>query len=455
MNPSKQVKNPVADLLDATADAKQLLQSYANTDFASGTHTHILSDVEELVDALASKYDSSHVGTTANKLVQLTAAAKLPAVDGSLLTRTYDAKRFVYGLSDTCFRKWQLAYAKQRVGTKIATIVCNGDSTTAGQAHLGSNYWLNSFPGRIRTYFNTLTGVDSGTGWIKTNLGLTETGAAPDGGSHAMTTTRTGSWVNFGGIGVYDSYASNTNGDKISYTWTGPEKLRIFTYRGIAGSYGGTHTSTLDGGSATSISNASPQAVIATDFTPVGSGSHTVELTVSGGYLTVLGVELRPASDASSGVVVHNCGYSSQTSVVLAGNTDAYQTQSRPAHISLLAPDLTIILIGTNDATFDVTPAAYKTNMQTMITAAKVTGDVLLMTPTRDSSSGLYAMQLYYDKLFELADENDVPLFDSKTRYNTGGALTSATDYSDSIGHWTNLGVQDVAKALQTIIPID
>ena len=92
MNPSKQVKNPVADLLDATADAKQLLQSYANTDFASGTHTHILSDVEELVDALASKYDSSHVGTTANKLVQLTAAAKLPAVDGSLLTNLPDGK---------------------------------------------------------------------------------------------------------------------------------------------------------------------------------------------------------------------------------------------------------------------------------------------------------------------------------------------------------------------------
>ena len=76
----------VANLSDATADAKQLLQSYANTDFATSAHTHILSDVEELVDALASKYDSSHVGTTANKLVQLTSEAKLPAVDGSLLT---------------------------------------------------------------------------------------------------------------------------------------------------------------------------------------------------------------------------------------------------------------------------------------------------------------------------------------------------------------------------------
>jgi hypothetical protein len=86
MNPSKQVKTPVADLLDATAAAKALLQSYSAGDFASSAHTHILSDVDELVDALASKYDSSHVGTTANKLVQLTAAAKLPAVDGSLLT---------------------------------------------------------------------------------------------------------------------------------------------------------------------------------------------------------------------------------------------------------------------------------------------------------------------------------------------------------------------------------
>jgi len=77
----------VANLSDATADAKALLQTYDNTDFASSAHTHELSDVDELVDALASKYDSSHVGTTANKLVQLTSAAKLPAVDGSLLKR--------------------------------------------------------------------------------------------------------------------------------------------------------------------------------------------------------------------------------------------------------------------------------------------------------------------------------------------------------------------------------
>ena len=76
----------VSTLSDATTDAKVLLQTYDNTDFASSAHTHELSDVDELVAALASKYDSSHVGTTANKLVQLTAAAKLPAVDGSLLT---------------------------------------------------------------------------------------------------------------------------------------------------------------------------------------------------------------------------------------------------------------------------------------------------------------------------------------------------------------------------------
>ena len=76
----------VSTLSDATTDAKVLLQTYDNTDFATSAHTHILSDVDELVDALASKYDSSHVGTTANKLVRLTSEAKLPAVDGSLLT---------------------------------------------------------------------------------------------------------------------------------------------------------------------------------------------------------------------------------------------------------------------------------------------------------------------------------------------------------------------------------
>lgn len=77
----------VANISDATTHAKQLLQSYANTDFAAGAHSHILSDVEELVEALAGKSNGGHTHTQGEVSGLVSALAnKSPVGHGHTMT---------------------------------------------------------------------------------------------------------------------------------------------------------------------------------------------------------------------------------------------------------------------------------------------------------------------------------------------------------------------------------
>ena len=79
--------------LDAKVDDSQVLTDVPSGALFTDTNTvythpanHAISVISGLQAALDAKLDDSQVGTTANKLIALNSAAKLPAVDGSLLT---------------------------------------------------------------------------------------------------------------------------------------------------------------------------------------------------------------------------------------------------------------------------------------------------------------------------------------------------------------------------------
>jgi len=79
--------------LDAKVDDSQVLTNVPSGALFTDTNTvythpanHAISVISGLQTALDAKLDDSQVGTTANKLIALNSAAKLPAVDGSLLT---------------------------------------------------------------------------------------------------------------------------------------------------------------------------------------------------------------------------------------------------------------------------------------------------------------------------------------------------------------------------------
>ena len=79
--------------LDDKVDDSQVLTDVPSGALFTDTNTvythpanHAISVISGLQAALDAKLDDSQVGTTANKLIALNSAAKLPAVDGSLLT---------------------------------------------------------------------------------------------------------------------------------------------------------------------------------------------------------------------------------------------------------------------------------------------------------------------------------------------------------------------------------
>jgi lysophospholipase L1-like esterase len=74
---------------------------------------------------------------------------------------------------------------------------------------------------------------------------------------------------------------------------------------------------------------------------------------------------------------------------------------------------LTIINLGINDWENAVSTTTFNTNMQAIITAAKLAGDVLLATPnTTNGTASIATQATYVAKIQTLATSNSVKLVD-------------------------------------------
>lgn len=128
--------------------------------------------------------------------------------------------------------------------------------------------------------------------------------------------------------------------------------------------------------------------------------------------------------------------------------------------LAAIAPDLTIFAQTANDAgslhTGDITTSQYKTNLNAEIDAAKLSGDVLLVSEHKfDPSSVDYTtQQAIRDAMREVSDARSIPMIDLWEilgDYTTRNGAGKMADYI----HQTALGNDDYAAAisLATINP--
>lgn len=92
-------------------------------------------------------------------------------------------------------------------------------------------------------------------------------------------------------------------------------------------------------------------------------------------------------------------------------------TDSLSASITKWSPKLTIIALIANDAQALTNVATYGTQIQTLITAGKASGSVLLYADYPRPDMAATASDAYLAKLIELSNSNDVPLIDMITPY--------------------------------------
>jgi lysophospholipase L1-like esterase len=307
---------------------------------------------------------------------------------------------------------WRAKLSDVFNGTGDARVLLVGDSTTWGAygTNFPDNTTTSGWPALMSKMLPTYLPASSGTA---TSQG--------QGGTPDSRVVLTGAFVNqnlYAGFG-HQSWAVDgsgtlvfTPGDGLSY-----DSFVIYTQGGHGG---GTLSAQATGGSSTNIVVPWTNNVGVTTVTAASAGtSNSVTLSwVSGTSVQVLGIEAFSSS-------VHRIRFAN---VAVSGSSTGAWSDSVTSLTAIKgwAPDLTIIMLGINDAQTGVSASAYSANIQAIISAAKISGDVVIMSsvPSDPSLSSTVALEKQYDSVLPgLAATNGIPFLDMFNRF--GGAFSS------------------------------
>lgn len=332
---------------------------------------------------------------------------------------------------------WRLALQKVRDNTGDARILCVGDSTTSGVGSTGGNVQNStSFPQRLIQFMNTtITPTVAGCVIPTTGSPADSRVPLPSG------------WSNQGfGAGANASYEGpDSAGNGVFSPAVNCDGMYFIYEAGGAG----TVTATVTGGTPTVVTFPGTNGTFRSPLISAGSASaaNTLTLTpaVSGNFVFFAGVE--PVLSTKRQVLVSNAGVPGST-------TTDWAVTNAPSggadFIKAVAPDLTIISLGINDAAAAVSAATVSTNLQTLITAAKVSGDVILATPLPNQTAGTIAQEkLYLPVYYSLAQSNSCLLLDEFARL---GSAYNANFMNGDGTHGNDYGYWDWSQAFMQLL---
>lgn len=322
----------------------------------------------------------------------------------------FDTRFSIYNLKAKHLRRSKTRLAKVRTGSGFFRLATLGDSTVSGSGttNAGTECW----PAVLKNILAENGYPSAGTGLASANRN-----SSPD--------TR---YTIGAGWNVYQVHASslrqnNTTANPIAFTSdTAGTIVRVY-YTSSSTAF----TVAIDGGAAVTVTPpGSGSNTLAYEVTGLANTTHAVSVVRTGaGNAYIYGMEVR--SSATAGVLLYNGGISGAIAnrLTLSGifgvmNTATVDWQS----------DLIIIRMQTNDTFFTV-PSVYKTEMQTAITQAKASGaDVVLMTSCPSDGKDFTDTTRI---LYELADENDIPLLDHLDKFGTYAEHTASGMMSDTL----------------------
>lgn len=171
----------------------------------------------------------------------------------------------------------------------------------------------------------------------------------------------------------------------------------------------GTLKMSIDAGGVLLSQAQNPADSFRTSTVSVASGVHVVKIAAADTNRTYCnGIQVYDSTKTA--VDVFEFGYGGARSSDLACTANAWSYLNA---LSAVAPDLTIIPIGINDWQNSVTTAAFKTSVQAVTTAAKLSGDVIFVTPIPTGNSASEDTQhTYISTLIDLSNSNNVLLID-------------------------------------------
>lgn len=336
-------------------------------------------------------------------------------------------------------QKYRKKYALVRHGGGIARILCVGDSTTGG-GNIGAGTFENQYawPSRLAELFE----IDLAIG--ANGLGLPPIGSSTDSRWTLGTGWSLNTGYGFGNSGVYT--ATNPAGS-LKYKDARIIADRFDVYYHTAGGAGNLHITATGGTTADVVCNGATDVKKVTVSAATAVTTNDVTITADGGGLVnIVGVE--PWRSAGSKVIIGNAGRNGTRAV--EWGTDALNLASLAA-IKRYAPDLTIISLAINDGNPSNLPpiATYKSNLNALFAAARVSGDVLVWIPF---AQGLYesGVETYRKALREAAEAAGAPVIDMQERF--GDFATAQPIWFRDLQHMGFEGHMDQALGIHAYL---
>lgn len=363
--------------------------------------------------------------TTARGAAQVADVSTTGTATGDALKAGYQQVEFlrapVLRCTPTVLTKWAAAVTAMKAGTRDAKILAVGDSTTMG-VYGNTNSPVPDYASPIAWLTAMLD-----RGYLPTANGL---GTPP-----SIVTPSDGRWTLSGGWGSTGIGPIGFGGKNSSYTTSGSGTLVYADPRINADAFDvyvvcnpgllgvlqitatGGATVTADTGNAPLATSVGVFKVTVTAAAAAYTNSVSMAWS-SGGPVFVVGVEPYLASGTARSIRVGNAGSSGSDTTTW---TDASQgAYGGVASIRAYAPDLTIFNLQNNDAAAGLAVATHRSQLQALVTAAQVSGDVILMSTNPSATDATSTLERQYT-----ADE--------KAAFTSAGYL----DYLAVCGSWT------------------
>jgi len=352
--------------------------------------------------------------------------------------------------------QWSAALRRVLREQGNATILCVGDSTTAGadavdDAEMGSNAKSMSYPHQLAAMFRDNGVKASVAGWYGLNgvPDVTDNSEYTDYDARLVVPSswsRDTSVVSLSQGALYDSAGS----DPVAFT-PGVEFDRItIWYRRYPG--GGTMEVTVDGGSVLATIDCNGVAGILSQIVNVGSlagDTAVIEVARDTGTPYLQGIHAWRSDEPE--VTIINAGWYGAYGGQM---DDGAAPWGLPYGIEQIEPDLTVIHLGINDVWNSQSSASLEAALNVLTEAALQSGSVLLMKPFHVNITASEEDQdTYFEGLDALSATREVPLLDLAVRWGTYGAAAGNGFMSDEV-HPTGLGYGDIAQAVFGLIDL-
>lgn len=318
---------------------------------------------------------------------------------------------------------WRAALAKVAAGTGRATVLVLGASQSAGgRAGSGGatdyngaypNAWpavlaqmLNGFvPTTDNSLFSDQNLISKG---VTYELYDTRAGAPPAGWAWGPSTQ------SLGGVALqYNNSGVNP------FPFTPAQAFDTITFYYVQKPGQGSFAVNVDGGASlgTVATTGSNRNIGSTTFT-VARAKHTINMVPNtDGQIVIIGIKTYDST--IPGIDIIRGARAGGTAANYILNTNPWDPLNT---IATLAPDLIIVPLDKNDASLGTSIATMTANLQTIINAAQLSGDVIIGTESPSAISDIaYATQQQYARaVIALARANNIPfvsIFDRWVSY--------------------------------------